>query len=106
MPPRSWCARKKFSLPAVAIAADALISDGWAATYLPGVSGRPVDDVLKGVDTALFTPQGPNLRAAHGLERNRVILCVTRLVPIKNLPLLIDAVAEPEEVGPSLHTAT
>src|SRR5262249_43348718 len=26
IPPRSWCARKKFSLPAVAIAADALSS--------------------------------------------------------------------------------
>ena len=31
MPPRSWCARKKFSLPAVAIAADALISSASAA---------------------------------------------------------------------------
>src|SRR5665213_1307860 len=30
-PPRSWCARKKFSLPAVAIAADALISNERAA---------------------------------------------------------------------------
>jgi hypothetical protein len=31
MPPRSWCARKKFSLPAVAIAAEALISRASAA---------------------------------------------------------------------------
>jgi hypothetical protein len=30
-PPRSWCALKKFSLPAVAIAADALISRQSAA---------------------------------------------------------------------------
>jgi hypothetical protein len=30
-PPRSWCALKKFSLPAVAIAADALISSESAA---------------------------------------------------------------------------
>jgi glycosyltransferase involved in cell wall biosynthesis len=74
--------------------ADALISDGWAAKHLPKVIGRPVDDVLKGVDTVMFNPHGPNRRAEHGLEGRRVILCVTRLVPIKNLPLLIDAVAE------------
>ena len=74
--------------------ADALISDGWAAKHLPDVIGRPVDDVLKGVDTALFTPDGPNLRGAQGLDGKRVVLCVTRLVPIKNLPLLIDAVAD------------
>jgi glycosyltransferase involved in cell wall biosynthesis len=74
--------------------ADALISDGWAAKHLPGQIGRPVDDVLKGVDTNLFTPEGPNQRQALGLERARVILCVTRLVPIKNVPLLIGAVAE------------
>ena len=42
--------------------ADALISDGWSAKHLPTVLGAPVDDVLKGVDTALFTPDGANLR--------------------------------------------
>ena len=74
--------------------ADALISDGWAAKHLPAVVGAPVDDVLKGVDTALFTPEGPDLRAAHGLGGKRVVLCVTRLVPIKNLPLLVNAIAD------------
>ena len=73
--------------------ADALISDGWAAKHLPAVIGAPVDDVPKGVDTALFTPEGPDRRAAHGLEGKRVVLCVTRLVPIKNLSLLVEAVA-------------
>jgi phosphatidylinositol alpha-1,6-mannosyltransferase len=74
--------------------ADALISDGWAAKHLPSVLNAPVDDVLKGVDTELFTPDGPNMRAARGLEGKRVVLCVTRLVPIKNLPLLLRAVAD------------
>jgi glycosyltransferase involved in cell wall biosynthesis len=80
--------------------ADALISDGWAAKHLPSVIGAPVDDVVKGVDTALFTPHGPNLRAAHGLEGKRVVLCVTRLVPIKNLPLLIEAIADLRRSAP------
>jgi phosphatidylinositol alpha-1,6-mannosyltransferase len=74
--------------------ADALISDGWAAKHLPSVLGAPVDDVLKGVDTDVFTPEGPDMRAAHGLEGRRVVLCVSRLVPIKNLPLLLQAIAD------------
>jgi glycosyltransferase involved in cell wall biosynthesis len=74
--------------------ADALIADGWAAKHLPSVVGAPVDDVVKGVDTALFTPEGPDARAAHGLDGKRVVLCVARLVPIKNLSLLIDAIAD------------
>jgi glycosyltransferase involved in cell wall biosynthesis len=74
--------------------ADALISDGWAAKQLPSIVGRPVDDVLKGVDIETFTPDGPNLRAKHGLDGKKVIICVTRLVPIKNLSMMIDAVAE------------
>jgi glycosyltransferase involved in cell wall biosynthesis len=74
--------------------ADGLISDGWAAKHLPQMIGRPVDDVLKGVDTVAFTPKGPDHRGAEGLTERRVILCVTRLVPIKNLPLLIEAFAD------------
>ena len=73
--------------------ADALISDGWAAKQLPAVVGRPVDDVLKGVDVDTFTPDGPDVRAAQGLADRLVVICVTRLVPIKNLPMMIDAIA-------------
>jgi glycosyltransferase involved in cell wall biosynthesis len=73
--------------------ADALISDGWAAKQLPSIIGRPVDDVLKGVDVETFTPVGPSMRAAHGLEGQQVVICVTRLVPIKNLPMMLDALA-------------
>jgi glycosyltransferase involved in cell wall biosynthesis len=74
--------------------ADGLISDGWAAKHLPEMIGRPVDDVVKGVDTVAFTPAGPNRRQAEGLAERRVVLCVTRLVPIKNLPLLVEAFAD------------
>ena len=73
--------------------AHALISDGWAAKQLPAIIGRPVDDVLKGVDVETFTPAGASMRAAHGLEGKQVVICVTRLVPIKNLSLMLDALA-------------
>ena len=46
--------------------ADALISDGYAAKELPGMIGRPVDDVLKGVDVETFTPDGPSVRSRAG----------------------------------------
>jgi glycosyltransferase involved in cell wall biosynthesis len=74
--------------------ADGLISDGWAAKQLPAMIGRPVYDVLKGVDVDTFTPIGPTLRAQQRLEQAKVVICVTRLVPIKNLPMMIDAIAE------------
>ena len=74
--------------------ADALISDGWAAKQLPAIIGRPVDDVLKGVDIDAFTPDGPSMRTRYGLDGKKVVICVTRLVPIKNLPMMLDAVAQ------------
>lgn len=74
--------------------ADALISDGWAAKQLPSMIGRPVDDVLKGVDIDTFTPEGPNVRAQQGFAGKKLVICVTRLVPIKNLPMMLDAVAK------------
>jgi hypothetical protein len=38
--------------------ADALVADGWAATQLPAKLGRPVTRVVKGIDAALFRPDG------------------------------------------------
>jgi glycosyltransferase involved in cell wall biosynthesis len=73
--------------------ADALISDGWAAKQLPAMIGRSVDDVLKGVDVDTFTPEGSNVRQDYGLAGKKVVLCVTRLVPIKNIPMMLDAIA-------------
>src|SRR5262249_40429375 len=73
--------------------ADALVADGWAADHLAGALHRPVDRVPKGVDAERFNPSGPNLREALRLEEKRVVLTVARLVPIKNVALLVDAVA-------------
>jgi phosphatidylinositol alpha-1,6-mannosyltransferase len=64
--------------------------------------GRPVDDVLKGVDIDVFTPDGPHVRDVQGLAGRRVVICVTRLVPIKNLPLMLAAIAEVRTVEPSV----
>jgi glycosyltransferase involved in cell wall biosynthesis len=79
--------------------ADGLISDGWAAKQLPAMIGRPVYDVLKGVDVDTFTPDGRHLRVAHALGSSKVVICVTRLVPIKNLPMMLDAIALLKESG-------
>jgi glycosyltransferase involved in cell wall biosynthesis len=71
--------------------ADALIGDGWAVTELPAQLGRPVENVPKGVDAQRFTPHGDNVRAVLGLNDVPVIIAVGRLVPIKNVRLLIEA---------------
>ncbi|HET9703302.1 MAG TPA: glycosyltransferase family 4 protein [Vicinamibacterales bacterium] len=73
--------------------ADALIADGWAARHLPAALGLPVHAVPKGVDVERFRPTGSNLRAELGLDGKRVILSVARFVPIKNVTLLVDAMA-------------
>jgi glycosyltransferase involved in cell wall biosynthesis len=74
-------------------AADALVADGWAAAHLPRTLGRAVDRLPKGVDSERFAPDGSDRRRALRLQDKRVIVTVARLVPIKNLRLLIDAVA-------------
>jgi glycosyltransferase involved in cell wall biosynthesis len=42
------------------------------------------------------------MRAAHQLSNRRVVLTVTRLVPIKNLPLLLQAVADLRRESPDV----
>jgi glycosyltransferase involved in cell wall biosynthesis len=74
-------------------AADALVADGWAAANLPAALGCPVDRLPKGVDSDRFQPEGPDRRQALRFDGKRVIVTVARLVPLKNLPLLLDAVA-------------
>jgi len=83
--------------------ADALIADGWAARMLPAVLGRPVESVPKGVDTAMFTPEGADVREELNLTARRVVIAVSRLVPIKNLALLVDAVALVAARDSSIH---
>lgn len=71
--------------------ADALVADGWAAERLPEMLGCPVTHVPKGVDATRFTADGDSRRAALGLTDRRVVIAVGRLVPIKNMALLVDA---------------
>jgi glycosyltransferase involved in cell wall biosynthesis len=73
--------------------ADALVADGWAAEHLPATLGRAVDRVPKGVDSERFRPSGAHHREALRLGDKRVVVTVARLVPIKNVALLLDAVA-------------
>jgi len=73
--------------------ADVLLSDGWGARRLPGILGRPVENIAKGVDSTLFSPDGPSTRAGLGIGNAPVVLCVSRLVPIKNVALFVDAMA-------------
>src|SRR6476659_5632561 len=73
--------------------ADALVADGWAAEHLPVTLGRTVERVPKGVDAQAFSPDGASLRQALGLADARVVITVARLVPLKNLRLLLDALA-------------
>jgi glycosyltransferase involved in cell wall biosynthesis len=83
--------------------ADALVADGWAAANLPALLGRPVDRVQKGVDSERFRPTGANHREALDLAGKRVILAVTRLVPIKNVSLLVEALAILRQRVPGVH---
>ena len=82
--------------------ADALVADGWAATHLPSLLGRTVEHVPKGVDTELFTPDGPNKRRDLGLDGTRVALVVSRLVPIKNVALAVEAMSVAAAQQPDL----
>jgi glycosyltransferase involved in cell wall biosynthesis len=83
--------------------ADALVADGWAAAHLPATLGRPVERVQKGVDAEQFQPDGSNLRHVLRLQDKRVVITVARLVPLKNLRLLIDAIAIVRERVPTVH---
>jgi glycosyltransferase involved in cell wall biosynthesis len=83
--------------------ADALVADGWAADHLPAKIGRPIERVSKGVDAAAFHPDGAALRKPLRLDRKRVVLGVARLVPIKNVALLVDAVARVRTHVPDVH---
>lgn len=83
--------------------ADALVADGWAAANLPALLGRPVHAVPKGVDAELFRSDGANARAALGLTDRHLVLSVGRFVPIKNVALLIDALARMRQVDSSAH---
>jgi glycosyltransferase involved in cell wall biosynthesis len=81
--------------------ADAVLGDGWAAAQLPAVLGRDVDPVPEAVDVDLFHPAGESRRQDLALGDKRVVLSVGRLVPIKNVRLLIDAMRIVVDADPS-----
>ncbi len=68
---------------------------GAVTPYLREQFPREIHDMTAGVDAALFRPGAPSLRGRLGIpEEARVILFAGRLVPLKNLPLLIDVYEE------------
>lgn len=83
--------------------ADGLIADGWAAAELPAKLGHHVHPVAKGVDAELFRPAGADMTRELGLEGKRVVLGVGRLVPIKNMTLLVNAFARVAQADPAAH---
>jgi len=83
--------------------ADAIVADGFAAEHLPAALGRPVEHVPKGVDVNVFRPDGPSRRAALGLDGQRVVLVASRLVPIKNVALAVDAMSIAARTRPGLR---
>ena len=83
--------------------ADVLLSDGWGARKLPSILGRPVENITKGVDSVLFSPEGPSVRQELAVGDAPVVLCVSRLVPIKNVALFVDAMAVARHRWPNLH---
>lgn len=83
--------------------ADVLLSDGWGARKLPAILGRPVENITKGVDSELFSPDGPSARAELGAGNAPVVICVSRLVPIKNVALFVDAMAVVHRARPDVH---
>jgi len=59
--------------------------------------------VPKGVDAERFRPDGPTLREQLRLGGRRVVIAVARLVPIKNIRLLLDAMAIVRDRVPDTH---
>jgi glycosyltransferase involved in cell wall biosynthesis len=83
--------------------ADRLVADGWAADHLSAQLGQPIERIPKGVDADRFRPDGQAVRDALHLTDRRVVVAVSRLVPIKNVRLLIDAVAIVRARVPGTH---
>ena len=73
--------------------ADAIIGDGWDALHFEEALGRELVEVTGGVDAELFRPVPADPELTARLAGRRVLLFVGRFVPLKNLPLLINAFA-------------
>jgi glycosyltransferase involved in cell wall biosynthesis len=71
--------------------ADAIIGDGWDALNFEQALGRELVEVTGGVDAELFRPVPPDPELAARLAGRKILLYVGRFVPLKNLPMLIEA---------------
>jgi len=73
--------------------ADAIIGDGWDAMNFEQALGRELTEIPGGVDSELFRSVQADAELMARLAGRRVLLYVGRFVPLKNLPMLIDAFA-------------
>lgn len=71
--------------------ADAIIGDGWDALNFEQALGRELVEVTGGVDAQLFRPVPPDPALTTRLGGRRILLYVGRFVPLKNLPMLVEA---------------
>ena len=71
--------------------ADAIIGDGWDALNFEQALGRELVEVTGGVDAELFRPVPPDPELTAQLAGRKILLYVGRFVPLKNLPMLIEA---------------
>lgn len=71
--------------------ADAIIGDGWDALNFERELGRELIEVTGGVDAGLFRPVPPDPELSSRLAGCPVLLYVGRFVPLKNLPMLVEA---------------
>jgi glycosyltransferase involved in cell wall biosynthesis len=74
--------------------ADAIIGDGWDALNFEQSLGRELVEITGGVDSELFRPVPPDPELVARFAGRRILLYVGRFVPLKNLPMLIDAFHE------------
>jgi glycosyltransferase involved in cell wall biosynthesis len=80
--------------------ADAIIGDGWDALNFEQALGRDLIEVTGGVDAELFKSASPDPELAYRLAGRPVLLYVGRFVPLKNLPMLIEAYATVRQANP------
>jgi len=73
--------------------ADAIIGDGWDAMNFEQALGRELTEIPGGVDSELFRPVAADGDLTARLAGRRILLYVGRFVPLKNLPMLIEAFA-------------
>ena len=64
---------------------------------------RPIDCIPKGVEAQHFRPGGRDVRETLRLRQKRLVIAVARLVPLKNLQLLLEATAIVRDRLPDVH---